>query len=55
MNFVGRLGDQKQPAADQNDVPPGKRHALYGEDGLRQADQPHQQGEQQNAKHQRQR
>src|SRR6478609_6910484 len=38
VNFMSRLGDQKQPAADQNEVPPGKRHALYGEDGFRQAD-----------------
>ena len=25
VNFVGRLGDQEQPAADQDDVAPRKR------------------------------
>ena len=55
VNFVGRLGDQEQSAADQDDVAPGKADALYREDVLRQPDQPHQQAEQQNSKHQRQR
>ena len=55
MDFVGRLGDQEQPAADQDDIAPGKREAMHGDDGLGQSDQPYQQAEQQDAKHQRQR
>ena len=29
MNFVGRLRDQEQPAADQDDVAPGQREVLH--------------------------
>ena len=55
VDFVGRLGDQEQPAADQDDVAPRKADAPHGEDGLRQADQPYQEAEQEDAEHQRQR
>ena len=53
--FMGRLSDQEQPTADQNDVAPGKRQAVKGEDSSRESDQPHQQAEQQDTEHQRKR
>ena len=54
MDFVCRLRDQEQAAADQDDVAPRKCEVLHGNHGLGQADQPHQHAEQQDAKHQRQ-
>ena len=55
VNLVRRLGDQECTAADQDDVAPRKPDAIDGEHRLRQSDQPHQQAEQQDTKHQRKR
>ena len=55
MNLVGRLRDQEQPAADQDDVAPREGHAAHAEDRLGQADQPHQQAEQEDAENERER
>ena len=52
VNFVGRLRDQEQAAADQDDVAPGQRHGLHRQHRLGQTDQPHQQAEQQDTEDQ---
>ncbi len=55
MNLVGCLGDQEQPAPDQDQVAPGQAEAGDRDHRLRQTDQPHQGAEQENPKQQRQR
>ena len=55
VNFVGRLCDQKQATADQNDVAPGERQVSDGKDGLGKPNQPYQQAEQEDAEQKRER
>ncbi len=55
VDFVGRLGDQKQPATDQDQVAPGQRQTEDGHDRFGQTDQPGQSGQHDDAEHEGQR
>ena len=55
MDLVRRLGDQEQPAGDQDDVVPGERAAEAAEHRIGQPHQPGQAEQQDDAEHQRER
>src|ERR1700754_2523229 len=53
MDFVGGLGNEKQAAADQDDVAPGERIMIGGENITGQSNQPYEKAEQHDTEQER--